>query len=312
MAQSVVRSPATSTIPAPLSVTLAGAVERYLEFARHRGKSANTLRNYRTDLARLVEHLGAAGCIQLIDVDRPLLRAWLASLGKAGKAARTIRRQLSTTRGMFKWALAFDLIPTDPTGALRGPRLPRDLPGVLSVDQALALLKAPDSRFWQGKRDRAVLLLLYGAGLRAGEVSGLNVASVDFAGGALNIIGKGDRERRLPMLPAVARGVRAWLKTREAEGPALLLNKRGSRLTAHGIGTIVRKHAAAIGIVAHPHSLRHAFATHLMDGGAGLQDVQELLGHQSPETTQVYTHLSVQHLVRVYARAHPQARKDQP
>lgn len=306
--------------PGRLAVTLAGAIARYL--AELQGsRSDNTLRSYAADLEGLRVHLEGAGCASLADVTRQHLRAWLADLSRAGLAPATIRRKLSAARGLFDWCTAVELRGDNPAHNLRGPKRAHALPDVLSVAQALALVYAPDVRTWTGKRDRALFMLLYGAGLRVSEAAALDLADLDFAGGALRIIGKGDKERRLPLLPRIARNLRGWLEVREATpkrkaGPtaaatqALLISERGTRLDKRSLFRIVVDHGRALEIDLHAHTLRHCFATHLLDAGMDLRDVQELLGHSHLATTQVYTHVSGARLAEVYRQAHPQARRE--
>ena len=301
----------------------ADAVERFLTHLKTvRGASAHTVRAYATDLAEFLQgvaadhdgRLPALGCI-----DSSVIRAHLARLhGK--NASSTVARKLSTLRSFFRHQLERGAIEGDPTGAIRSPRKSVDLPVVLGIDALFALLDAPDPATAQGARDQAILELLYGSGLRVSELTGLDVDALDLQQNLVRVLGKGSKERIVPF-GGRARGARErWLglrgSLRKASHPvpaadqgALFLNRYGGRLSARSVARMLDKHiqAVAIQLAVSPHALRHSFATHMMDAGADLRHIQELLGHVSLSTTQRYTHVSAERLIAVYDAAHPRA-----
>jgi integrase/recombinase XerC len=296
-------------------LTVRQCIERFMrESDLERGLSPHTVRAYRRDLAELAEVLDAGGCTHLDTVTRPLLRAWLAERARRGLARATVCRGLVAVRCLFRYAERQDLLQVNPAQGLQGPRSGgRELPAVLDEHQARELIKGPERDTWEGLRDSALLAMLYGCGLRVSELAGLDVDDVD--GGSAQVIGKGNKQRRVPLLAEVSRRVRRWLEVRYATprrrlGPindALLISQRGTRLDARSIGRIVKARAIEAGLPAdvRPHTLRHSFATHLLNGGADLRDIQELLGHTAASTTQGYTHVSPARLREVYERAHP-------
>jgi integrase/recombinase XerC len=222
-------------------------------------------------------------------------------------------RKLASLRALFRWLERTERIATDPAASLRTPRRDRPLPKVLSREEIDRLLAAPEGDTILARRDRAILETLYSAGLRASELVGLDVENLDLAGGVVRVRGKG-RKERLALLGAPAtRAVREYLELRRAKGladPALFLNHRGGRLTARSVQRVLERTLIAAGLAgrATPHTLRHSFATHLLDAGADLRAVQEFLGHASLSTTQIYTHVTTEKLKEIYDRAHPRAR----
>jgi integrase/recombinase XerC len=273
--------------------------------------SDNTLRAYRTDMASLVEWLGR------LDVEAPgrvtatHLRRYLAWMGTRELAPRTIARHVSSMRRYFAYLRRQGLVDADPTAALRTPRGASRLPRVLDAGEIDALLapSAGDEPPWRAARDSAVLELLYGSGLRVGELVALDVASVDVRGGSVAVWGKGSKQRRVPLSAFAVDALRAWLAVRgecvaEVAGDALFANERGHRLGARDVRRLLDRRSER---PTHPHALRHTFATHMLDGGADLRSVQELLGHADVATTQRYTHVSKQRLRSAYTEAHPRA-----
>lgn len=293
------------------------------EFARNlragRGRSAHTERAYLGDIRSLFAFADAAGAGGLETIDLALLRAWLASMTGAGLARATIARRAAAARAFCAWAARTGLIPADPAVRLVSPRRDRTLPGVLARDEASALLAVAEVAADDGDplrlRDRAALELLYATGVRVGELVGLDVDDVDLQRRTLRVIGKGDKERVVPFGVPAGRAVIEWLQRGrpqlavDASGGALLIGRRGRRADQRQVRAAVHALVAHVDGAADigPHGLRHSAATHLLEGGADLRSVQELLGHATLETTQIYTHVSVERLKATYEQAHPRA-----
>ena len=295
---------------------LVGAFERHLR--AERGRSAHTVRAYLSDVRALVEHLDAQGS-SLGEATLADLRGWLGALAASGTARATLARRSASLRTFFAWAHRSGRIAADPALRLMAPRRQRTLPPVLAVSQASSLLAvaetAADDNDPVNLRNLAALELLYATGIRVGELVGLDLDDIDHASKVVRVVGKGDKERVVPVgLPAL-RAVEDWITrgrpqlVREGSGPALLLGRRGGRADPRQIRTAVHEllrhvpDAPDLG----PHGLRHSAATHLLEGGADLRMVQELLGHASLATTQIYTHVSIDRLKASYAQAHPRA-----
>jgi integrase/recombinase XerD len=303
-----------------LTVGLPRHADRYLDFlAVERGLSTHSLAAYRRDLALYGVYLSEVG------IDEPLRATpedlagfvgWVRNR-RTGRdrpyAASTVARTLVSVRGLHKFLVREGLANADPSVEVSGPRPGRPLPKALSLAQVEALLAAPTGEEPGGLRDKALLEVLYAAGLRITELVDLDVDDVDLRSRSVRCIGKGDKERIVPLGRVAATAVDAWLvRGRPALAPtcpALLVNRSGRRLTRQGGWKIIKKHAEAVGLAANvsPHTLRHSFATHLLDNGADVRVVQELLGHASVNTTQVYTLVSRARLRSVYERAHPRA-----
>jgi integrase/recombinase XerC len=298
-------------------------MERALaDFLRHLGleknASAYTVKSYREDLTQALvffrERLGNSE-VSPDRVTTRLVRAYLAWLSEQGYAKTTVARRIASLRSWFRFLCRQGNLSANPTDGLRGPRQDHKLPHFLTGDEITRLLAAPAGDEPLAVRDRAILETLYSAGLRVGELVGLNLDDLDLDDGTITVRGKGRRER-LSLLgaPALA-AVQAWLAVRERLGPAaqrqaaVFLNHRGSRLTVRSVGRLLEKHLAQTGLDPRtsPHTLRHSFATHLLDAGADIRGVQELLGHKSLTTTQIYTHVSTQRLQDSYQKAHPRA-----
>jgi integrase/recombinase XerC len=293
------------------------AFERHLR--AERGRSVHTVRAYLRDVSAFLDDLGAHDDAALRSISLADLRAWLGVLSRRGAARATIARTSASLRTFFGWLERTGRIPTDPSLRLSAPSRHRTLPPVLAQRSAAALLDvaavAADDDDPVHLRDRAALELLYATGIRVGELVGLDVDDVDLGSNVLRVVGKGDKERRVPFGVPARDAVVDWLGRGRPRlvvadsGPALLLGRRGRRVDPRQVRTAVHEllrhvpDAPDLG----PHGLRHSAATHLLEGGADLRMVQELLGHASLATTQLYTHVSVDRLKRSYAQAHPRA-----
>jgi site-specific recombinase XerD len=274
-------------------------LERYL---RERGTARNlseyTLRNYRTDLEHFLFAL-AGWQVEALNVRRTDLRRYLAVLLGDGVAEGSVRRKVSTIRSFYRWLRATELLEDDPFFGVTGPRAGRRLPDVLTSQDIDRMVAAADGSDPSDLRDRALMELLYAAGLRVSEAVSLDVAELDVRDRSVRVQGKGKKDRIGVFGAPAAAALQGYLKHGRPElvagkEEALFLNRFGGRLTARSVQNIVRKYATKAGLpqTVHPHLLRHSFATHLLDGGADLRIVQELLGHESPNTTQVYTHVT--------------------
>jgi len=286
---------------------------RHIEVVRN--LSAHTVRAYTTDLEEVVAGLTTLGFTHSHAVDLFGLRRYLVTLRERHLAARTIARKISSTRAFFAWLTEAGRIPADPAGSLRMPRRPRSLPRVLSRDEVQLLLEQKtESDGWLARRDDALLETLYSTGARVSEMASLDLGDLDLHDGTALLKGKGRRER----LAGLGRPCRAALDAYfvavageriRRDRRAVFLNRYGARLTTRGMARVLERRVAAAGIGTRvsPHTLRHSFATHMLQAGANLREVQELLGHRSVASTQIYTHLTLDHLMRVYKKAHPRA-----
>jgi integrase/recombinase XerC len=295
------------------------AIARFLtHLEAERRASPHTVAAYGRDLATLAAVARDKRVRSVSGIDVYLLRGWLGVLARTCSAA-TVSRKLAAVRTFFRWLHRRGELRASPADDLASPRVRRPLPTFLSVDAAKEVVEAPDVERATGARDRAVLELLYGSGLRVSELRRLDVASLDLASASARVLGKGNKERVVPLGRAAVDAVRAYLEARHAlvhprtraqDGKALVLSARGARLTVRAIQSLVRKYGAlgAGRADLHPHALRHTCATHMLDGGADLRAIQEMLGHASLSTTQRYTHVSMEHLLRVYDAAHPLAK----
>lgn len=278
--------------------------------------SAATLDAYTRDVRDFVDWAERGGTSSPAEVDRTLLRRYVAFLTTRRYARRTIGRKASALRNYFGWLHRTAATPVNPALRLAAPTGDGRLPHVLTRSEVTALLDAPPAAVDHDPpavrlRDDALLELLYGSGLRVSELCSLDRAAIDFDGRVLNVWGKGGKERRVPMSPPSVDALRTWLVNgrpdlvAETSPPdAVFLNRRGKRMTPRDVRRVLDRRAMQ---PTHPHALRHTFATHLLDGGADLRVVQELLGHASLQTTQIYTHVSKERLVSVYDETHPRA-----
>ncbi len=297
------------------------AIARFLQYLTvERNASAYTIKSYREDLTALAEYLAEACggiCPKPENISVLDLRGYVAALHEAGYAKSSIARRLASLRSFFKFGQREGWTKTNPAKPLRNPRKGRSLPHFLSADDIGRLLSAPPANTTMGLRDRAILETMYSAGLRVSEAVGLNRGDLDLADSILRVRGKGRKERLAPIGSYAATALEQWLakarpNPREPGGPAtpVFLNKFGRRLTTRSVARMLEKHLQFTGLDSRtsPHSLRHSFATHLLDRGADIRSVQELLGHKSLVTTQIYTHVSTTALREVYEKAHPRAK----
>lgn len=303
-----------------------GVVDDFADYLRTgRSRSEATVRSYRSDVRGLLAHLvrdtdGPSTAADLRGaLTLPALRGWLAAQVGAGAARSTVARRVAAARSFSGWAARTGLVPTDVAARLEAPRARRHLPEVLDLDQAAETIRTTELGAAEGDpialRDRLVVELLYSCGIRVAELCGLDVDDVDTERRLLRVVGKGDRERAVPYGPPADRALRAWLDggrpalATARSGPSLLLGARGGRLDPRAARRIVNEVTAATPGAPRvsPHALRHSSATHLLEGGADLRHVQELLGHSTPATTQIYTHVSADRLRAAYRGAHPRA-----
>ena len=281
----------------PLTVV----VEDFTDYLRvERNASEHTVSAYRRDLRDLINFLGDRD-VSLIGMGD--LRAFLKQLYQMGHCASTIGRKLATLRSFFVFAQREGLVEENYARALRAPKREQRLPPLVDTDGIKRLLDAPDDSPL-GIRDRALLEVLYSAGLRVSELVGLNVADVDLEAGTVKVVGKGNRERLAPIGKHAIAALKACIGDREG---AVYTNYRGGRLSTRGVQKMLDKYTAQVGLEATPHSLRHSFATHLLDNGADIRSVQEMLGHLSIASTQIYTHVSTKRQQTIFAQCHPRA-----
>jgi integrase/recombinase XerC len=301
-----------ATLPPAMQDALSG-FERHLRLERNR--SPHTVRAYTGDLVNLLDHLRRLGGTRVADIDLRVLRSWLAIQRAGGAARSTLARRAASARAFTAWARAGGLSETDPGQSLASPRPHRTLPHVLAVDDATALMELPTDATALGRRDRLIVELLYATGIRVGELARLDVDDIDRHRRVVRVFGKGSKERTVPYGRAAERALDGWLRfgrpefAHDGSGPALLLGARGRRLDQRAVRRIVHAYARRLpgSPDLGPHALRHSAATHLVDAGADLRVVQELLGHASLATTQIYTHVSAERLLRAYRQAHPRA-----
>lgn len=289
-------------------------MEKYLEkFIRYlaieKNYSSHTILNYRLDLEDFYKFLGG---LELEKVDYLLLRKYLAVLKEKNLSARSIGRRLSALRSFFKFLTREGYLKTNPILILSSPKLEKHLPDFLTEEEVAKLIESAFGRSEKderGLRDRAVLETFYSTGMRISEVAGLSTQDIDFISGTLKVFGKGKKERIVPIGEAAIASIRRYLEKRKKQNEALFLNKNGTRISTRGMRDIFEKyvHLAGIRHGISPHTLRHSFATHLLNRGADLRTVQELLGHANLSTTQIYTHLTTERLKSIYDKAHPHA-----
>jgi len=332
--------PGKATRPAARPMRQLPLIERFLDYLdQQRNFSAHTIRSYGNDLAQFCGFLAGDAGEQGPPAGRPAsarspslarlpallksvtptrIRAYLAAMRNHQYAKSTIARKLATLRSFYKFLVRTEAIDASPVSAVRTPRQPKRLPKCLDVEQVAALLAAPDVATLLGSRDRAILETIYSAGLRVSEVVALNLEDLDEFGQVVRIRGKGKKERLGPLGSKAIEAIDDYLAKRakafgRAKTGPLFVNKSGRRLTARSIRRKLDGYLAKAGIACHisPHALRHSFATHMLNAGADLRTLQEMLGHRSLSTTQVYTHLTTKRLKEVYDRAHPLAGKQQ-
>ena len=292
-------------------MTLEERISEYLASLRaERGLSGATVSAYRRDLQQYTAFLNGR------DPDPEAVAGFIAALHRRGLSAATVARRAAAVRGFHRFQVAEGLSGEDPTALLDSPRRRAALPKALAVEEVIRLLEAPDGATPDGRRDRALLEFLYATGARVAEAVALDQLDLDLEEGTARLTGKGDKQRVVPVGGAACRALAAYLPDRLAwrrpgrDPGAVFLNVRGGRLTRQGAWAIVRRHAVRAGLepgLVSPHVLRHSAATHMVEGGADLRTVQELLGHASISTTQVYTRVSPRHLLEVYATSHPRS-----
>ena len=290
-------------------------IAQFLRSLRARNASPHTLHAYRKDLAGFAEHVGGA---RWEDIDHVRIRGFLSRLYERGLSKTSVARSLAAVRSLYRWMAREGMVEQNPAKLVATPRLPKKLPRVPTIEEMSTVLdgELPDSVSFP-ERDRLLLELLYGCGIRNSELVGINLEDVHPQNEAILVRGKGKKERYVPFHPGVAAALQGYLPARRQvlvrtgkSTPALLVNRRGGRLTTRSVGRIVKAIAVAKGLSpdVHPHTLRHAFGTHMLQEGADLRAIQELLGHERLSTTQRYTQLSVQHVMQVYGKTHPRAK----
>jgi integrase/recombinase XerC len=305
----------TEAVRAALPAPMREAVD---SFARHlaseRDRSAHTVRAYVGDVVSLLDHATRMGCTGPGELDLPVLRSWLARLRTTGAARTSLARRAAAARTFTAWARRDGLLDTDVGTQLATPKARRELPTVLRSDQVASLVTAPGGAGPVPLRDRLVLELLYATGIRVSELCGLDVDDVDRSRRVVRVLGKGAKERSVPYGQPAEQALDAWLRHGRpalaiaVSGPALLIGAKGKRLQPTIARALVARYAAEAGLPhVSPHGLRHSAATHLLEGGADLRSVQELLGHASLSSTQIYTHVSIERLRNAYRQAHPRA-----
>lgn len=295
-------------------------IDRFLRFLRvEKNASDLTIKSYREDLWLLRDYLHetVGSDIQLDRIQPTDLREYVSVLHEAGYAKSSVSRRLASLRSFFRFAQREGYCDSNPAKPLRNPRRERKLPHFLTGDEIGKLLLAPSKSDPQGLRDRAILETLYSAGLRVSELVGINLDDLDLEDGLVRVRGKGKKERLAPLGRYAVEAIELWLKHRQpaqglptTKGSPVFLNRFGKRLTTRSVGRMLEKYLQLTGLDQRtsPHTLRHSFATHLLDRGADIRSVQELLGHKSLVTTQIYTHVSTASLRQAYEAAHPRAR----
>jgi integrase/recombinase XerC len=302
-------------------------IEQFLEHLRYeRNVSAHTLRNYASDLEQFIDHLapkdptsGKRNFPDLSDIDHLTIREWLAVLHTDQKKKSSIARKLAALRTFFQFLVREGLLEGNPAKLVATPRQEKKLPKHLSIEEAIRFIESPDPETDLGKRDRAMLELMYATGVRVAELTTLNLSDIDFGNQLVRVTGKRRKQRIVPFGEPAGVAIKDYLTVRDKfllnapiskrDDEAVFLNYQGTRITTRSVGRMVEKYikiCAGMHSIS-PHALRHSFATHLLDSGADLRDIQELLGHARLSTTQVYTHVSMEKLVEVYDKAHPKA-----
>jgi len=299
------------------------AIESFLSYLSvEKGFSQNTVEAYRNDLSQLAEFVAKEGArqngaVSWAGFSKEHMLSYLLNLKERNYASTTISRKVAAAKSFFAFMTAEGRVKDNPTQNVRSPKVAKSLPRPISISEVRRLLEEPGKlSTLEAKRDKAMLELLYASGMRVGELVSLNLPDVDTHGGSVRCFGKGHKERLIPIYPQAARAVQEYreetrpLLAHDPGEKALFLNRRGDRLTRQGFWQKIKEYArlANLGTEVTPHTLRHSFATHMLSGGADLRSVQELLGHANISTTQVYTHLTSEHLRRSYDESHPRAR----
>jgi len=291
------------------------AVAKFLQSLRERNSSQHTIKAYKQDLGTFVRYIGSREWKQ---IDHITIRGFLSSQYDKGLGKTSVARSLAAVRSLYRWLAQEGIVEQNPAALVATPKLPKKLPRVPTLEEMNSVLdgEMPEVASFP-ERDRLMLELLYGCGIRNSELVGINVDDIRPSAEAVLIRGKGKKERYVPFGDAVKAALASYLPARQLvlsefrkNTPALLINQRGGRLTTRSVGRIIKKIAVAKGLSAdvHPHTLRHAFGTHMLEEGADLRAIQEMLGHERLSTTQRYTQLSMKHLISVYDQTHPRAK----
>lgn len=286
-------------------------IDKFISYLKiEKNASGHTIINYSLDLRDFGNFLGDTKLETVIYLD---LRRYLAHMKEKNYSKRTIARKLASLRSFFKFLYREGYLKTNPASSIATPKLEKKLPLFLDVDEVVKLIEAPDEKDLIGLRDRAILETLYSTGMRVGELIQLNIDNIDFISGVVKVFGKGRKERLAPIGDKALRTIRNYLDKRGVirfhDRKAVFLNKNGTRLTDRSVRRVIEKYIKRVSLRngISPHTLRHSFATHLLDRGADLRSVQELLGHANLSTTQIYTHVTTKRLKDVYEKAHPRA-----
>jgi integrase/recombinase XerC len=291
------------------------AVADFLRHLRERNASSHTIRAYSRDLAEFAAYAGSRGWKQ---IDHIAVRGFLSELYSRGLTKTSVARSLAAIRSLYRWLAQEGVVEQNPAKLVATPKLPKKLPRVPTIEEMNTVLDGPmPETATFPERDRLMLELLYGCGIRNSELTGINVDDIRLSAEAILIRGKGKKERYVPFGDSAKAALAAYLPARQARlaeirrnTPALLINQRGGRLTSRSVGRIIKRIAVSKGLSpeVHPHTLRHAFGTHMLEEGADLRAIQELLGHERLATTQRYTQLSMKHVLQVYDQTHPRAK----
>ncbi len=299
------------------TTTVQKAVAKFIRALQERNASAHTIKAYRTDLEEFSAYVGPQGWC---DIDHVLIRGYLSSLYERGLSKTSVARALAALRSLYRWLAQEGEVDQNPAKLVATPKLPKTLPRVPTIEEVNTVLDSQmDESSAFAERDRVILELLYGCGIRNSELIGINLDDVRWSNEIILVRGKGKKERYVPFGESAAEAVKAYLprrqqvlgQTKHTSERALLVNFRGGRLTTRSVGRIVKQVAVSKGLSpdVHPHTLRHAFGTHMLEEGADLRAIQEMLGHERLATTQRYTQLTVKHVMEVYDRTHPHAKK---
>jgi integrase/recombinase XerC len=297
------------------STVVATAIADFLRHLRERNSSPHTVKAYTGDLANFAAYIGSRGWKQ---IDHIAVRGFLSQLYEKGLSKTSVARSLAAVRSLYRWLATEGVVDQNPAKLVATPKLPKKLPRVPTIEEMNSVLdgQMPETAAFP-QRDRLMLELLYGCGIRNSELTGINCDDIRLSAEAILIRGKGKKESYVPFGDSVKAALAAYLPVRQAilaetgkNTPALLINQRGGRLTTRSVGRIIKKIAVAKGLSpdVHPHTLRHAFGTHMLEEGADLRAIQELLGHERLATTQRYTQLSMMHVLHVYDQTHPRAK----
>jgi integrase/recombinase XerC len=291
-----------------------GVFGRYIAYLQaEKNASVYTVRNYTKDLQEFFQYASDQGLDTLRKVDKQTLRSYLAYLIQRGFAKSSIARKLSAIRSFYRFLMREELISVSPAATTVSPKLDKRLPNFLTVEEAKRLVESPDISKPQGQRDRALMELLYASGLRVSELVNINVDQMNLSTNEIRVWGKGDKERVVLIGGPAAKAIETYINHGRKEllagkkNSALFVNRYGKRVLVRRVQKIISKYARNVGKSVHPHTLRHTFATHLLDGGADLKVVQELLGHSDLSSTQIYTHVTQSRARKIYLSAHPMA-----